>query len=411
MKQKLTALCLSLSILCGLLTGCFPIRDDDPVSSVTTSSSSSASVSSEVASAPTPEPVTIQLVAAGDNLIHGSLYKQAKNRAGGQGYDFNYAYQQVKPLIRGDINVLNQETLLAAPPLEPSDYPLFCSPTAVGDLMIEMGFNVFTLANNHMLDKREEGFRASLDYWDQQKEIVTAGAYRNQTELEEVRAITKNGVKAGFVSITEMTNGLVLPKGSELRFIDSAEETVIEKQIKATESQCDFTVVAIHWGTENSLQVIESQKTLAKKMVSWGADLIIGTHPHVLQPIEYLEKPDGGKALVAYSLGNFISAMNVARCMLGGVLDLELKKDFATGKTEIVSAQLVPIVTHYDTRYSNVRAYPLAEYTEALANDHGIRAYDSRFRYSYLKQVFVDQIDEAFAPEAFRAWYQTERTD
>ncbi|MBQ4153008.1 MAG: CapA family protein [Oscillospiraceae bacterium] len=405
MKKKLISLLLALAVFSILATGCFPIQDTDSASSV--------SSSTPVSSLPEQkkEPITIRMVAAGDNLIHSSLYKQAKARAGGEGYDFNFAYEHVKKLINGDINVLNQETLLAAPPLTPSDYPLFCTPTEVGDLMLEMGFNVFTLANNHMLDKGEKGFLASLDYWDKQEGIIHSGAYRNQAELEEVRLISKKGITAGFVSITEQTNGLVLPKNSELKYISSSDEATIEKQIKATEQVSDFTVVAIHWGTENSLQVIESQKTLAEKMVGWGADLIIGTHPHVLQPMEYLEKPDGGKALVAYSIGNFISAMNVARCMLGGVLDLELTKDPETEKTEITSAQLIPVVNHYDSRYQNVRAYPLEEYTEALAASHGIKPYDSRFSYTYIKDTFVKQIDQQFAPEAFQGWYQTERSD
>ena len=399
MSKKTASLLLALFFLLAAVTGCTPITDD---------ASSAASVQGQTSSAPEPvrEPVTIRLVAAGDNLIHSTIYKQAKARATDGGYDFNYAYEHVKKLINGDVNILNQETLLASPPFEPSNYPMFSSPTQVGDLMMEMGFNVFTLANNHMLDKGEKGFLASLDYWDKQDGILTSGAYRNQEEMEEVRTITKKDVTLGLLSITEHTNGLSLPSSSELKILYTSVEAAIEKQIKATEAQCDFTVVAVHWGVENSFLLSDQQKELAQKMVEWGADLIIGTHPHVLQPMEYIDKPDGGKALVAYSLGNFISAMNVAPCMLGGVLNVDITKNYETESTEITSVQLVPVVGHYDSGYKNNRVYPLTEYTEELASSHGIRRYDSRFNYSYIKKVLTQQIDQEFVPEEFHSWYQ-----
>lgn len=400
MKKKITVLLFALLLSLAAFTGCTQIVDE-PVSSA------SSGQSSTPAPEPVKEPVTIKLVAAGDNLIHSTIYKQAKARATDGGYDFSYAYEHVKKLINGDINILNQETLLASPPFEPSNYPLFSSPTQVGDLMTEMGFNVFTLANNHMLDKGEKGFLASLDYWDTKEGVLTSGAYRNRTELEEIRTVTKKDVTMGLLSITEHTNGLSLPSSSELGILYTSDEATIEKQIKATEEQCDFTVVAVHWGVENSFLLSEEQKELAKKMVSWGADLIIGTHPHVLQPIEFLDKPDGGKALVAYSLGNFISAMNVAPCMLGGVLNVSITKNYESGTTEITAAELVPVVGHYDSGYKNNRVYPLSEYTEELASSHGIRKYDSRFSYSYIKKILTQQIDREFVPEEFQAWYES----
>lgn len=390
--KKISAILLALALMLVLFPGCQPVEDNESAVS-----SAAPAVSSEPA--PVKEPVSLRLVAAGDNLIHSGIYKQANRRAGGNGYDFNYAYEHVKPLINGDINVLNQETLLASPPFEPSNYPMFSSPVEVGDMMIEMGFNVFTLANNHMLDKGTRGIEASLDYWDSKEGILHAGSFRNQAELEEVRSITKKGVKVGFVSATEHTNGLSLPKSSEMKILYTADEETLEQQVRATREQCDIVVVAVHWGVENSQAVSAQQEELAQRLVDWGADVIIGTHPHVLQKIEYLDKPDGGRALVAYSLGNFISAMNRGPCMLGGVLDLTLTKHYDTGAVSVDAAKLIPVVNHFDSGYANIRVYPFSEYTEALAKVHGVRKYTSGFDYEYLKDVLKKAVDPAFLPE------------
>ena len=401
MMKKIFSLLLA-ALLSVSLFGCRQI-DDSSASENTasqSSSSDSAAVSSEAP--PAKDPVSIKLVAAGDNLIHSGIYNQARARAGGSGYDFNYAYQNVKSLINGDINVLNQETLLVAPTFAPSNYPLFSTPVEVGDLMIEMGFNVFTLANNHMLDKGTKGIQTSLEYFGKQKEkgVITAGQFRNQAELDEIRTITKNDVTVGFVSVTEHTNGLSLPASSDIKILYTSDEEAIEKQIKATKEKCDIVVVAAHWGVENSSVVHqENQKELAQKMVDWGAGLIIGTHPHVLQPMEYLQNPDGDKVLVAYSLGNFISAMNKAPCMLGGLLDLTITKNYATGKTLVTTAALVPIVTHFNARYQNIQVYPYEKYTEELANKHGVKTVKggySGFNKAYLKNLLHKTIDEEF---------------
>ena len=400
MSKKILSLLLATALSVSLF-GCRQI-DDSTVSGSSSSKSNSSglsAVSSE--SLPAKDPVSIKLVAAGDNLIHNGIYDQARARAGSSGYDFNYAYQNVKNLINGDINVLNQETLLVAPTFAPSNYPLFSTPVEVGDLMIEMGFNVFTLANNHMLDKGAKGIQTSLEYFDKQKEkgVITAGQFRNQAELDEIRTITKKDVTVGFVSITEHTNGLSLSAGSDIKILYTSDEEAIEKQIKATKEKSDIVVVAAHWGVENSGIVSDKQKELAQKMVNWGAGLIIGTHPHVLQPMEYLQNPDGDKVLVAYSLGNFISAMNKAPCMLGGLLDLEITKNYAAGKTAVTSVSFVPIVTHFDARYQNIRVYPYEKYTEELANKHGVRTVKggySGFNKAYLEKLLYKAIDEEF---------------
>lgn len=383
---------LALAVTLLLFSGCGPAEGGE-------SAVSSAAPSVSSTPEPVKEPVSLRLVAAGDNLIHSGIYKQAKARAGGNGYDFNYAYEHVKPLINGDVNVLNQETLIASPPFEPSNYPMFSSPVELGDMMIEMGFNVFTLANNHMLDKGTRGIGASLDYWGAKEGILTAGSFRNQAELEEIRSITKKGVTVGFVSATEHTNGLSLPKSSEMKILYTADEETLERQIRATRAQCDIVVAAVHWGVENSQTVSEQQQKLARKMVDWGVDVIIGTHPHVLQRIEYLDKPAGGKALVAYSLGNFISAMNRGPCMLGGVLDLTLTKHYDSGAVSVDAAKLIPVVNHFEAGYKNIRVYPFSEYTEALAKVHGVKKYTAGFNYDYLKKILSNAIDSEYLPE------------
>ena len=224
----------------------------------------SASPSSSESSAPVeekedPQPSTISLVAVGDNLIHDAIYNQASRRAGGDGYDFSFAYEQVAPLIAGhDIAFYNQETPLASAIAPLSSYPMFNSPTQLGDHMLSLGFNVVTQANNHMLDQGEAGLVATMDYWDT-TDALMIGPYRNEEAMNQPATITKNGITIAFVATTYGTNGLSLPGGSELRYILDTDLEEIQRQIQMARQSADFVVVAPHWGVENTFEPSSQQ--------------------------------------------------------------------------------------------------------------------------------------------------------
>lgn len=346
----------------------------------------------EVTEPPAPQPKAISFCAVGDNLIHAPIYNQAKTE---NGYDFSPAYKGVKDIIeKADLAVINQETLICNDMYEPSTYPCFNSPVALGEYMIDIGFDVFTLANNHCLDYGEKGMSYSLDYWDG-KEQLTAGTYRNMSDKNNIRVGEYGGIKFSFLSYTQFLNGLSLPQGSEMVIGDSNDLEGMIADVKAAKQVSDVCVVALHWGIENSDIIEDWQRTYAKALADAGADIIIGNHPHVLRGIEMIEREDGGETLCAYSLGNFISAQSVGANLIGGILEFNVTLTEGDKYAAITDVMLTPIVTHYDNNYSNIRLYKLSDYTPDLALSHGVRNY-STFSYDYIIDVLKKNIDEKY---------------
>lgn len=349
---------------------------------------------------PVPEYSTVSFAAVGDNLIHSSIYQQANTRAGGEGYDFAYAYENIVRIIRSaDVAVINQETLICNDVFEPSTYPLFNSPAALGDHMLDIGFDVFTIANNHTLDKGADGLSACLDYWDG-KNAVVCGAYRNAADRDNIRTAEFEGITFSFLSYTESLNGLHLPQGSPLIIGDSNDVDTMISEIKRAKENSDVCVVSLHWGVENSDIISDWQRNVAAQLSEAGADIIIGNHPHVLRDIEEIEREDGTVTLCAYSLGNFISAQSVGQNLIGGILefDVSLRTDENASEADkpiIGNIKLIPIVTHYEGSYKNVRIYGLSDYTRELAESHGVNSM-SKFGYDYIFDVLKKNINEKY---------------
>lgn len=334
-------------------------------------------------------------VAVGDNLIHDVIYEQAAERTSGDGYDFSYDYENVKEYISSaDVAVLNQETIISTEH-NPSSYPTFNSPVELGEEMLEIGFDVFNIATNHSLDKGEKGLISTINYWNS-KNAITTGAYLNQEDMMPIRTNEVNGITVAYLGFTELTNGLKLPDDSEVVLMRAADEALLEARIAKAREVADFVVVNAHWGVEYTHEPNDFQRQLASKLAAWGADVIIGTHPHVIQPVEFIQNEDGRKTLVAYSLGNFISAQNRGPRMLGGMLNFELVKNNITGATAIENVSFAGTVTHYGSGYSNIRVYALKDYTEELANAHGVRGNTPSFSKEYLETLLADVIDPQF---------------
>ena len=336
----------------------------------------------------------VSFVAVGDNLIHDTIYEQAAARSSG-GYDFSYAYENVAPLIKApDVAILNQETIISTDH-NVSSYPMFNSPVEVGEEMLKIGFDVFNIATNHSLDCGEKGLISAINYW-KSKNVITTGAYLNSEEQQKVAVGEVIGVKIAYLGFTESTNGLSLPKDSEVVLVRASDETLLQQKIMKAREVADFVIVNAHWGNEYTHEPTTEQRELAKKLASWGADVIIGTHPHVIQPVEYIENSDGRRTLVAYSLGNFISAQNRGPRMLGGMINFDIVKNNNTGKVAIENVVFSGVVTHYGYNASNVRIYPLADYTEELASKHGVKSKTPNFSRQYLNNIMNEVIDKQF---------------
>ena len=345
-----------------------------------------------------PNIVSASMIAVGDNLIHAPIYNQAANRARvakleNQNekipkYLFDTAYAELLPFVKlADFAFINQETLVA-PSFPPSTYPRFCSPKEMGDFVLDSGFNMISIANNHMLDKGEPGLRDSLNYWKNQDKAIVSGAFLDESDMNTIRVIERNGIKLGFLAFATSLNGLTLPVDSSLQIAHSSDEAQLEKMIKAAKAQSDLVVVSAHWGEEYETKPNKRQTDMAQKLADWGADIIIGTHPHVLQTIEELRASDGRLVLVAYSLGNLISSQNEGQRVIGGMLSMTIEKNLDTGEAQFSNVSLLPLVTNYGVGFTNIGIYPITTYTPELASKHGVKRFTPGFNYNYiLKQA------------------------
>ena len=214
--------------------------------------------------------------------------------------------------------------------------------------------------------------------------------------MNRVEYIEKNGLKIGLVGVTQYTNGLSLPADSELKIIYSADEDVIKSKIENAKKECDMVLVNVHWGNEYQTSPTQEQRNLAQKMSDWGADVIIGHHPHVLQPIEFITRADGTRTLVAFSLGNFISQQNTPARVIGGMVSYTVTKNTASNSLEISDVHFIPTVTHYVRGVDDVQIYLLSQYNDTLAKKQAGRLSEGNFSVSYINEFVGKIIDPQF---------------
>ncbi len=330
---------------------------------------------------PEPEPVTLRLTAVGDDLLHNTLSMDSEQTDGS--YCFDPLYEHIADIIAGsDIAFINQEVMLTG---QVSAYPNLAAPAEVADALIKVGFNVINLATNHSLDKGVKGLEACLENVHARPFEGILGAFRTEEEAAQLCILEKQGVRFGFLSYTYGLNGYRLPAGEEYK-IALIDEDKMQQDLAAIRPQCDYLVVSMHWGNEYQHKPNQYQEQLAQLLCDGGADLIIGTHPHVLQPVEWIESDTGHRALCAYSLGNFISGQHKRPTMLGGILDLRLKFDPDGTLLETVSAGVIPTVTYYGSK-GGYTVYPLEDFTEEQAAAHGVKKYEKPLTLEYLNEL------------------------
>lgn len=267
---------------------------------------------------PKEEIYEVDLVMVGDNLIHSSVYKDANKHANYNGYDFKPMYTYLKDIVSEyDLAYYNQETILGGTSLGLSSYPTFNSPYEVGDAMIDAGFNLVSLATNHTLDKGEKGVINSCNYWSDKEDVMTAGSYCSLEDRNAVQIMEKNNISYSLLSYTYGTNGIPVPKGKDYLVnvwpalgnnpdtdtkYQAYKETV-KADIERVRNEVDILMVAMHWGVEYTHKPTAYQKDMAQFLADQGVDIIIGSHPHVVMPVTWIDD-----TLVIYSLGNLISA-------------------------------------------------------------------------------------------------------
>ena len=274
----------------------------------------------EVREEPKEEVTSASFIMVGDNLIHSSIYNYAHRLANYDGYDFKPIVSYIKEKVQNyDVGFYNQETILGGSKLGLSDYPQFNSPHEVGDAMIDAGFDVVTLATNHTLDRGSDAVLSSRKYWDSQEGVLAVGSYDSFESQENIPVAEINGITYAVLNYTYGTNGIPVPEGEEylvnlwptdLSINDPSIDTEyqaykeqVAEDIDKIRDKVDLLIVAMHWGVEYTHAPTEYQLDAAEFLSEHNVDVIIGSHPHVIQPVAWVND-----TLVFYSLGNFVSA-------------------------------------------------------------------------------------------------------
>ena len=316
---------------------------------------------------PDPEPSRVTLMAVGDNLIHNCVYWSAE-LPGGE-YDFTPFYADIRPTVESyDIACINQETIYVEDPAQYSNYPYFGSPTAVGDALAETGFDVVTAATNHCFDKGETGILDTIRFWrDKHPDMTVLGIHDTPEDAESIRVVEKNGIRIAMLNFTYGLNNSMPEKRWMVDMLSST-DTVCGR-IAQAKQEADFVIVFPHWGTEDELSPDESQLRWAQEMADAGADLIIGGHPHTLQPTGLLTAADGRDVPVYYSLGNFLSHQKETINLLGGMASVTIVKDKDGARVE--EYELKPtinvILRDPASGWYDYRPMLLEDYTPELA--------------------------------------------
>ncbi|MBO4845073.1 MAG: CapA family protein [Lachnospiraceae bacterium] len=276
----------------------------------------------------------ISLLCAGDNLIHLSLINKTK--------DLNELYDDIRDDIKlSDIAVLNQETILVDDNGAVSDYPKFGTPITVGEAIVNAGFDVINLANNHALDKGEYGIDTTLEFFES-KGIECIGASKcgdySEKASDRIRYIEKDGIKVAFLGFTYGTNGQPQLEGCPHTIETFDDEKRIIRQLDHARKRADVVVVYAHWGDEYETTVNEQQRKYAGLFCEHGVDIVVGTHPHVIQEYELIKNNDH-QTLVFYSLGNLISGQTKSGTKIGGLAKINVHKD-ADGQITIKDYEL-----------------------------------------------------------------------
>lgn len=417
---------LMIVVLCGMcmLGGCGSVQNINEAASVETMAPIVVPVET---TAPTPEPTAtpvptptpfpeydINLMMVGDNLMHMGIVNTGKQEDGSYNYDF--LFEGISEFLEeAEIKMINQETILGGNELGFSGYPYFNSPTEVGDAIAKAGFNVVLHSSNHTADKKLQGILNCVAFWEQYPQVLTVGIHgeaetpeeavesatgnaedgtaemtaESVTEIDGIPILEIEGITFAILNYAYAPNTESFPTAYEghmdllcaydekTRLIDftSLNDKVLT-DIAEAEKLADFVIVCPHWGTEYTTKPSSYQQKFAQQMTEAGADIILGTHPHVVQPVEWIEAENGNRALCYYSLGNYVSTQKQALSMLEAMawVTIHVTEDDAYIVEE--ETGVLPMVCHYNAMPVIMESvYLLEDYTEEQAASHGIKAY------------------------------------
>ena len=339
-----------------------------------------------------PEPTQVTLIAIGDIVAHDEMIGQAHTAEGG--YDFNHVFAPMSTRISEfDLASVTQETPLVTDEARVGGYPVFGTPTAMGDAIVNAGFDIVVSATNHSMDQGADGILSTIAFWRQNHPDTTLlGLHDRPEQANGVTFIERNGIRIALTDCTYGLNGFELPEGSEYEvdLLDNLD--TILANVRAAEEEADITISYVHMGDEYATTPNDWQRAVAEALIDAGAEVVIGSHVHVVQPMEDLTTAAGNKGIVYFSLGNSASNQANVENMLGGaaVLTIEKAPDSSGTKasTSVVSHEFVPTFCHYD--YNTTQMYFLSDYTEEQAAGHFITLYGHPFTVEQVRTLWTD---------------------
>ena len=322
------------------------------------------------------KPTSAKLVAVGDNLMHRSCTLSAKNADGT--YDFTKHFANMADIFKAaDLAVISQDTVLGGIELgaTSTETGIFNTAVELADGMADAGINVVLAANNHIMDEGSAGLNTMMSYFSTKYPNITLLGVNNSREAkDEPVYVETNNIKIAMINYSYGSNQTADLDASPY-LLNQYDEDWLSDILKQAREEADFIIAFPFWGEQNSMDYTQEQERQAQFLADNGVDLIIGSYPHVVEPVKWITAENGDRTLVYYSLGNFQSIQNTVENMLGGQANVTISKE--EDGTHISDYSLDFVVTHYEQResseyYDIVTTYPLADYTSDLAARHGM---------------------------------------
>jgi len=398
-KTRVITLALA-AVLSFNLFGCAKPSNESETKSETTTKATETQPATktieETTTAKVYQETEVSLVMVGDILIHENV--TASGDKGDGTYNFDHLFTNVKDDVKAaDLALVNEEVILGGTELGLSAYPCFNGPYEMGDSLVLAGFNVILQATNHTIDRGKEAVLNNIHFWEEKYPDIT---YLGINETKErfdnyIYVYEKGDIKIAILNYTYGTNGIPLPEDMPY-IVNLLDEDKCREDIKKANEMADFVIVCPHWGTEYVYAPDESQKKWAKFFLENGVDLVLGAHPHVVEPIEWLTDGDK-KMLCYYSVGNYVSGQDKAGTMVGAMAQVTIAND-KDGNVFIKDYGVTPLITHKERGYQKLGVYKIWQYTDDLVSRNYVRGsapdFNLEFCKNLCKQVFGDLYKE-----------------
>ncbi len=359
--------------------------------------SSEVEIETESAENLATEDTSVSLIMVGDMLMHTPVNETGVMEDGS--IDFSHLFTYTEEMIQSaDLALVNQEVILGGEELGISGYPAFNTYQELGDDLVEVGFDVVLHATNHALDKGKKGVLSCLLYWENtHPQIAVLGIQDTAEEQNEIYIYEENGIRLAILNYTYGTNGIPLPEDMPFA-VNLMDQEQMKADIETAKELADFIVVCPHWGTEYVLEETDYQRNYAEFMLDCGVDLVIGTHPHVIEPVEMMEDENGHQMLVYYSLGNYVNCTSsetedIGQRMLGAMAEVTITKD-VTGEVYISEYGAQPLVTYVSENQEEITVYPLEQFTDEMALSSYTVKFDTDFSKTYCEDLWESVMGE-----------------